>query len=107
LEGAKNPSLADTASKNKLFACISAKPSWAAQDGKDKKATILTKWEVSLPNGCEAKFMTSVASDGTFKKLPNGADPSLNQMYLELSKQDAGKFLRDFPAAMKQAGCTK
>ena len=107
LEGGKDLSLADTASKNKLFACISAKPSWAAQDGKDKKATILTNWEVSLPNGCKAKFMTSVASDATYIKLPNGADPSLNQMYLELSKQDASKFLRDFPVVMKQAGCTK
>jgi hypothetical protein len=107
LEGAKNLSLADTASRNKLFACISAKPSWAAQDGKDKKATILTNWEVSLPNGCRVRFITSVASDGTYKKLPNGADPSLNQVYLGLSKQDASKFLRDFPEAMKQAGCTK
>jgi len=107
LEGSKNLSLAETASRNKLFACISSKPSWAAQDGKDKRAVIVTNWEVSLPCGCRAKFITSVASDGTYKKLPNGADPRLNQMYLELSKQDAGKFLRDFPVVMKQAGCMK
>ena len=106
-DGKKHLSLADTAAKNALFACVSSQPSWAAQEGKDTRAVVTTNWEVVRPDGCKVKFMTSASSSETYKKLPNGADPKLNSVYLGLSKQDATKFLEDFRGEMKKAGCMR
>ena len=104
-EGGKPLSLTDTAAKNKLFACASAKPYWAARAGWNKQAAIWTKWEIAGPGGCKLKFKTSVASKETYGKFPNGADPKLKPAYLELSKEDAKQFLETFQRAMKRAGC--
>jgi len=99
--------MAKTARINKLSACVSASSVWAAQTGKTMRAVITTNWEVTTPDGCMAKFMTSAISSETYQKLPNGGDPAMKSVYLELSKQDANKFLDDFPWQMKHAGCNK
>jgi hypothetical protein len=104
-EGGKPLSLADTAAKNKLFACASAKPYWSARVGWDKQVAIFTKWEIAGPGGCKLKFKTSVASEETYGKFPNGADPKLKPVYLKLSKEDAKQFPEAFQRAMEKAGC--
>jgi hypothetical protein len=104
-EGGKHLSLAEIARKNNLSACVSAKPYWAAKVGWDKEVAIYTKWEVESSTGCKVKFKTSVSSDNTYGKFPNGADPTLQPVYLGLSKQDAGQFLEEFQRAIKKAGC--
>jgi hypothetical protein len=105
LEGKEPLSMAKIAQENGLYACVSAKPSWAGQAGKDIRAVITTNWEAVSPSGCKVKFMTSAISTETFEKLPNGGDPAMNSVYLGLSKQDAGKFLETLPWRMKKAGC--
>lgn len=106
-EGKKSLSMAETAQGNDLYACVSAKPSWAGQRGKDIRAVVTTNWEVVRPGGCKVKFMTSASSRETYRKLPNGADPAMNSVYLGLSKQDARKFLEDLLWEMKKAGCSQ
>jgi hypothetical protein len=104
-EGGKHLSLAEIARKNNLTACVSAKPYWAAKMGFDKEVAIYTRWEIESPGGCKAKFKTSVSSDNTYGKFPNGADPTLQPVYLGLSKQDAGQFLEEFHRAIEKSGC--
>jgi hypothetical protein len=104
-ENEKHLSLADIAQRNNLFACVRAKPQWAAKVGWDKKLTIQTKWEVESPDGCKVKFNTSVASVETYGKFPHGTEPKLKSAYLELSKEDAEQFLAAYGKAMKKAGC--
>ena len=106
-EGEKPLPLADTAAKNKLFACVSAKPYWNNRAGFNKQLNISTKWEIAGPGGCKLKFDTSVATKETYGKFPNGADPALKPAYLELSKEDARKFLEELPGKMEKAGCGK
>jgi hypothetical protein len=97
--------LADTAAKNKLFACVSAKPFWNNRMGFNKQLNITTKWEIEGPGGCKVKFSSNVATKETYGKFPNGADPALKSAYLELSKEDAEQFLAAYEKAMKKAGC--
>jgi hypothetical protein len=104
-EGGKHHSLADIAKQNNLYACVSGKPYWAAKMGFDKEVAIYTKWEVESPDGCKVKFKTLVSSDATYGKFPNGADPTLQPVYLGLSKQDAQQFLEEFQRAIQKSGC--
>jgi hypothetical protein len=102
----KNLALSDTAEKNKLLACARAKPYWAARPGWNKKIAIFTKWEIAGPGGCKLKFNTSVASQDTHGKFPNGADPKMKAVYLELSKEDAKQFVQAFQnAKAKKSAC--
>jgi hypothetical protein len=103
--GKRHLSMAAIAQGNGLFACVSAKPSWAAQFGKDKRAVITTRWEVVRPGGCKVKFMTSASSAESYQKLPNGADSTMSSVYIGLSKQDARKFMENLPSEMKRTGC--
>ncbi|MGA9070141.1 MAG: hypothetical protein WB424_07795 [Terracidiphilus sp.] len=103
----KATNLTKTARINKLAACVGANTVWAAQTGKTIRAVITTNWEVATPGGCTAKFMTSAISSETFEKLPNGGDPAMKSVYLDLSAQDAKKFLENFPWQMKHAGCNQ
>ena len=104
-EGEKHLTLAEIARNNNLSACVSGKPYWAAKPGWDKEVAIYTRWQVESPNGCKAKFKTSVSSDNTYGKFPTGANPTLQSAYLGLSTQDAGQFLEEFQRAMEKAGC--
>ncbi len=104
-EGEKPLPLADTAAKNKLFACVSAKPFWNNRMGFNKQLNISTNWKIEGSGGCKVKFSTDVASKETYGKGPNGADPALKPVYLELSKEDAEQFLAAYEKAMKKAGC--
>ena len=104
-EGGKHLSLAEIARNNNLSACVSAKPYWAAKPGWDKEVAIYTRWQVESPNGCKAKFKTTVSSEQTYGKFPTGANPTLQSAYLGISKQDAEQFLEEFQRAMEKAGC--
>ena len=106
-EDEKHLSLADIAQRNNLFACVSAKPQWAAKVGWNKKLVIQTKWEVESPGGCKVKFNTSVASVETYGKFPHGTEPKLKSAYLGLSKEDARQFIDELQKEMKRAGCEK
>lgn len=99
--GATPPVSTDAAAKNKPYACVRANPYWAARMGFNKDLTIMTKWEVTNPNGCKLKFKTSVTSSQTYGKFPTGANPTLKSGYLGLSRDDA----REFLSAMKKSGC--
>jgi hypothetical protein len=104
-EGGKHLSLAEMARQNNLSACVSARPYWAAKMGFDKEVAIYTRWEVESPDGCKIKFKTTVSSDATYGKFPNGADPTLQPVYLGLSSQDAGQFLDEFQRAVQKSKC--
>jgi len=105
-EGQQSVSLADTAAKNNLSACVSAKPWWTAKSGWNKHVAINTWWEVAGPTGCKKlTFRTSVASNEKYGVLPHATDPALKSVYLELSKDDAAQFSEAFHKAMKKAGC--
>lgn len=106
----------DTAAKNPSLACVNAKPFWS---GNGKRSHVLpaiyTRWEVEGPGGCKLKFKTTTVLSEKDKSdelmanyqfgAPNGANPALQTVYLELTKQDAGQFLEEFQKEMDKAGC--
>jgi hypothetical protein len=99
-------SLADTAGKNGLFACVSAGSFWGVRPGWNKKLIIRTTWVVVGEGGCRTKIVTQVVSKDTYGKFPDGSDPKLKPFYLEMTKEDARQFLEALPRSMMKAGCT-
>lgn len=99
-------SLADTTARNGLFACVSAGSIWGIRPGWNKKVAIRTTWVVVGASGCKAKIVTEVVSKETYGKFPDGSDPKLKPVYLELTKEDARQFLEALPKSLKKAGCT-
>jgi hypothetical protein len=97
--------LADTARQNGLFACVSAGSFWGVRPGWNKKVVIRTTWVVVGAGGCKAKIVTQTISKDTYGKFPDGSDPKLKPVYLELAKEDARQFLESLPKSMEKAGC--
>jgi len=85
--------LAETAKKNQLLWCVSAKSICAARMGWNKKIVLVTKWELVGPSGGKLKLSTEAESKETYGKFPNGADPKLKPAYLELAKANVQEFM--------------
>jgi hypothetical protein len=106
-DSGKTVSLTDTAAKNGLYACVRGKSYWAARMGWNKQAAVVTKWELAGAGKCKFKMTTTATSKETHGKFPNGADPALKPVYLELVREDARQLLETLPKAMKKAHCTQ
>jgi hypothetical protein len=92
-EAGKDLSLAEAAKENHLDWCLKAETINEAAMGFNKKLRMVAKWELVSPDGQKLKIETSVESDDTYGKFPNGADPQLKPAYLKLAKDNVLQFL--------------
>lgn len=90
--------LAGTINGNRLYGCLRAKSFCAAKAGFAKRVVLATHWELVGAGGRKLKIDTSAVSSDTYGKFPNGADPKLKPVFLELARQSVNQFIEKLRA---------